>query len=341
MTNGQHILLTGATGYIGSHTWVELLGADYQVIGVDNFSNSSSRVLGRINKITSQSLSFVEGDIEDENFLNGLFKKYDVFAVIHFAGLKAVAESTKDPLRYYDKNVGGLIALLNVMKKHDSKNLIFSSSATVYDAKNPIPYQEDMPLGSSNPYGQTKLVCEQMLRDLEKSDSDWHIACLRYFNPIGAHSSGEIGEDPRGVPNNLMPFITQVAVGLRSELSIYGNDWPTPDGTCIRDYIHVVDLAKGHLQALRYLELQRKSITVNLGTGRGVSVIELVREFELASKVKIPYQIVGRRPGDISEYYADVSKAHHLLEWSAKFNLYDMCLDAWRWQTKNPDGYRG
>lgn len=339
MSSEKYILLTGATGYIGSHTWVELLSAGYSVVGIDDFSNSSPIVLDRIRKITSQLLFFAEGDVGDESFLRELFGKYNISAVMHFAGLKAVAESTQEPLKYYGKNVEGLLTLLTVMKVVGLKNFIFSSSATVYDPQNPIPYLEGMPLGSSSPYGWTKLFCEQILRDLEKSDPGWHIGCLRYFNPIGAHPSGEIGEDPKGVPNNLMPFVSQVAVGLRNQLSIYGADWPTPDGTCIRDYIHVVDLAKGHLQALKYLEAEKKSITVNLGTGQGVSVIELVRAFEAASNIKIPHQIVGRRPGDISEYYADVTRARELLGWSAELNLHNMCADAWRWQSKNPRGY--
>lgn len=340
MSTKGYILLTGATGYIGSHTWVELLSAGYDVIGIDNFSNSKPTVLERIKKITSKNLSFKEGDLRNKKFLQDVFEEYPISAVIHLAGLKAVGESTQAPLLYYEHNIASLFNLLNVMKFFDVRNLIFSSSATVYDSKNLIPYTEGMALGCSNPYGWTKLFAEQILRDLETSDASWKIAYLRYFNPIGAHHSGEIGEDPSGIPNNLMPYVCQVAVGLRPQLSVYGGDWPTLDGTCIRDYIHVVDLAKGHLQALKYLNLNKKSITVNLGTGRGTSVLDLVKTFEAASDVKIPYLIVERRSGDIAEYYADVNKAHALLGWSAQYSLFDMCLDAWRWQAKNPNGYQ-
>jgi UDP-glucose 4-epimerase len=335
-----YILLTGATGYIGSHTWVELLSAGYDVIGIDNFSNSKPTVLERIKKITSKNLSFKEGDLRSKKFLQEVFEEYPVSAVMHFAGLKAVGESTQEPFLYYEHNITGLFNLLNAMKFFDVKNLIFSSSATVYDSKNLIPYSEDMALACSNPYGWTKLFAEQILRDVQKSDASWKVAYLRYFNPIGAHHSGEIGEDPTGIPNNLMPYVCQVAVGLRPQLSVYGGDWPTLDGTCIRDYIHVMDLAKGHLKAIKYLDLNKKSITVNLGTGHGTSVLDLVKTFEVASDVKIPYRIVERRAGDIAECYADVSRARDLLNWFPQYSLFNMCVDAWRWQVKNPNGYQ-
>lgn len=286
------ILLTGATGYIGSHTWVTLLEAGYSVIGLDNFSNSSPRVIERIKRITQRELIFVEGDVQDEQLLSELFEKYAIEGVIHFAALKAVGESVQKPLSYYANNINGLLSLLKVMGSFNCGTFVFSSSATVYHPNNPIPYVEDMPLGSTSPYGWTKCISEQILRDLEVSNSDWRVAYLRYFNPVGAHPSGLIGEDPKGVPNNLMPFMTQVAVGKRKELSIFGGDWPTHDGTGVRDYIHVQDLARGHVKAIDYLLSQKKSLTVNLGAGKGYSVLDLLRAFERASKQKIPYQIV-------------------------------------------------
>jgi UDP-glucose 4-epimerase len=284
------ILLTGATGYIGSHTWVTLLEAGYSVIGLDNFSNSSPHVIERIKRITQRELIFVEGDVQDEQLLSDLFEKYSIEGVIHFAALKAVGESVQKPLSYYANNVNGLLSLLKVMGSFNCGTFVFSSSATVYHPNNPIPYVEDMPLGSTSPYGWTKCMSEQILRDLEVSNPDWRVAYLRYFNPVGAHPSGLIGEDPRGIPNNLMPFMTQVAVGTRKELSIFGGDWPTHDGTGVRDYIHVQDLARGHVKAIDYLLSQKKSLTVNLGAGKGYSVLDLLRAFERASKQKIPYQ---------------------------------------------------
>jgi UDP-glucose 4-epimerase len=333
------ILLTGATGYIGSHTWVTLLEAGYSVIGLDNFSNSSPRVIERIKRITQRELIFVEGDVQDEQLLSDLFEKYSIEGVIHFAALKAVGESVQKPLSYYANNINGLLSLLKVMGSFNCGTFVFSSSATVYHPNNPIPYVEDMPLGSTNPYGWTKCMSEQILRDLEVSNPDWRVAYLRYFNPVGAHPSGLIGEDPKGVPNNLMPFMTQVAVGKRKELSIFGGDWPTHDGTGVRDYIHVQDLARGHVKAIDYLLSQKKSLTVNLGAGKGYSVLDLLRAFERASKQKIPYQIVDRRSGDIAAFYANASLAEQLLNWRVEFDLDAMCRDSWRWQSNNPNGF--
>jgi UDP-glucose 4-epimerase len=333
------ILLTGATGYIGSHTWVTLLEAGYSVIGLDNFLNSSPRVIERIKQITQRELIFVEGDVQDKQLLSDLFEKYSIEGVIHFAALKAVGESVQKPLSYYANNINSLLSLLKVMGSFNCGTFVFSSSATVYHPNNSIPYVEDMPLGSTSPYGWTKYMSEQILRDLEVSNPDWRVAYLRYFNPVGAHPSGLIGEDPRGVPNNLMPFMTQVAVGKRKELSIFGGDWPTHDGTGVRDYIHVQDLARGHVKAIDYLLNQKKSLTVNLGAGKGYSVLDLVRAFERASKQKIPYQIVDRRSGDIAAFYANASLAEQLLNWRVEFDLDAMCRDSWRWQSNNPNGF--
>ncbi len=333
------ILLTGATGYIGSHTWISLLEAGYSVIGLDNFSNSSPRVIERIKQITRRELIFVEGDVQDKQLLSDLFEKYSIEGVIHFAALKAVGESVQKPLSYYANNINGLLSLLKVMGSFNCRTFVFSSSATVYHPNNSIPYVEDMPLGSTSPYGWTKYMSEQILRDLEVSNPDWRVAYLRYFNPVGAHPSGLIGEDPRGVPNNLMPFMTQVAVGKRKELSIFGGDWPTHDGTGVRDYIHVQDLARGHVKAIDYLLNQKKSLTVNLGAGKGYSVLDLVRAFERASGQKIPYQIVDRRSGDIAAFYADASLADELLDWRVEFDLDAMCRDSWHWQSNNPNGF--
>lgn len=334
------ILLTGATGYIGSHCWVELLEKDYQVLGVDNFSNSNPAVLKRIFQITGKDPIFFEGDVCVEDELSKIFDTYSIDAVIHFAALKAVGESVKKPLEYYANNVGGIQILLKVMKKHDCRNLVFSSSATVYHPDNPIPYKEGMPLGSTSPYGWSKVMCEQILRDLEVASPEISIAYLRYFNPVGAHASGLIGEDPRGIPNNLMPFVTQVAMNRRSHLSIFGDDWPTHDGTGVRDYVHVVDLVRGHVEALAYLMSGRGSITINLGAGKGYSVLDLVHAFEKVSQKSIPYKIAPRRNGDISEFYADISLAKNILGWMPKYNLIDICRDSWNWQRKNPDGYQ-
>ncbi len=334
------VLITGATGYIGSHTWVSLLKAGYTAIGVDNFSNSNHLVLDRIKTISGCKPLFFEGDVCDSNFLKSLFQNNKISSVIHFASHKSVSESVKVPLKYYGNNVTGLVNLLQVMSVYGCKNLVFSSSATIYDPDNPIPYVEDMPLKSVNPYGWSKNFCEQILRDLEFADEGWSIAYLRYFNPVGAHESGLIGEDPNGIPNNLMPFICQVAVGRRDFLSVYGGDWPTYDGTCIRDYIHVMDLASGHIEALNFLISSKQSFTVNLGTGIGWSVLDVVKAFQDVSKKIINYQIVSRRDGDIASYYADTKLAKMILNWSAQYDLNKICEDSWRWQSKNPFGYQ-
>jgi UDP-glucose 4-epimerase len=333
------ILLTGATGYIGSHTWVELLKAGYEVVGLDNFSNSSPNVISRLEKITNKKVLFLEADVQDEFALSDLFKKSEIEGVIHFAALKAVGESVLRPIDYYSNNLNGLLNLLGVMARFDCRNFVFSSSATVYHPENPIPYVEGMPLGSTSPYGWTKYMSEQILRDLEVSNSSWSVAYLRYFNPVGAHPSCLIGEDPRGMPNNLMPFITQVAVGKLKELSIFGGDWPTHDGTGVRDYIHVQDLARGHVKAIEYLINKQQSLTVNLGAGKGYSVLDLVRSFEKVSGQKIPYQITNRRAGDIAAFYADANLAKDLLDWEVEYDLDAMCRDSWRWQSNNPNGY--
>lgn len=333
------ILLTGATGYIGSHTWVELMNAGYQVVGVDNFANSNPRVLERIQQITQQEPIFFNGDVRDVKVLNCIFDLHPIEAVIHFAALKAVGESVQKPIEYYQNNLQGLLTLATVMRDRSCSNLVFSSSATVYHPSNPIPYQEGMPLGSTSPYGWTKYMSEQMLRDVEVADPDWQVAYLRYFNPVGAHVSGLIGEDPKGVPNNLMPYVTQVAVGKRDFLSVYGGDWPTHDGTGVRDYIHVVDLARGHVKAVDYLLARKGSLTVNLGAGRGYSVLDLVKAFERASGKPVPYKIVARRAGDIAEFYADASLARDKLGWAVEYDLDRMCEDSWRWQSMNPNGY--
>ncbi len=333
------ILLTGATGYIGSHTWVELLEAGYEVIGLDNFSNSSPSVIPRIEAITGRKPRFIEADVQDKKSISHLFTENKIEGVIHFAALKAVGESVQKPLNYYSNNLNGLLSLSSVMDKFNCYNFVLSSSATVYHPDNPIPYVEGMPLGSTSPYGWTKFMSEQILRDLELSNPLWRVAYLRYFNPVGAHPSGLIGEDPRGIPNNLMPFVTQVAVGKRADLPVFGGDWPTHDGTGVRDYIHVKDLARGHVKAVEHLLEQNKSITVNLGAGKGYSVLDLVKSFERVSGRPIPYQIVERRPGDIAAFYADASLAEKLLNWRVEFDLDQMCRDSWNWQSKNPNGF--
>ena len=333
------ILITGATGYIGSHTWVELLNAGYKVLGIDNFCNSNPNVIGRIEKITRKKADFIQGDLRDEKILIELFEKYQIQSVIHFAALKAIGESVQKPLYYYQNNINGLLTLLKVMQENKCNNLVFSSSATVYHPSNSIPYVEGMQLGSTSPYGWSKCMSEQILRDVEVIDASWSIAYLRYFNPVGAHESGLIGEDPKGVPNNLMPYIAQVAIGKREFLSVYGDDWPTVDGTGVRDYVHVADLARGHIKALEYLINKKKSLTINLGTGKGYSVLSLIKSFEKVSGKKINYQIVGRRPGDIAEFYADSKLAKKLLDWTAEYDVDRMCADSWRWQLQNPDGF--
>ncbi|MGF3067090.1 UDP-glucose 4-epimerase GalE [Facklamia sp. P12950] len=334
------ILVTGGTGYIGSHTVIELLNNDQEVIVVDNFSNSKPEVLNRIHTITGKNVTFYQTNIEDKQAMAQIFKNHPVDLVIHFAGYKAVGESVEKPLKYYHNNLSGTITLLEVMQENQVKNIIFSSSATVYGEAHKAPFDESMPTGeASNPYGYTKLVLEKILQDLSYSDSEWSVTLLRYFNPIGAHHSGLIGEDPQGIPNNLMPYITQVAIGKRRELQVFGNDYPTHDGTGVRDYIHVVDLAQGHQKAISH-NLKNKGVAIfNLGTGQGYSVLDLIRAFEKANQVQIPYQIVDRRPGDIAIAYANPERANQELNWRAQKNLYAMCLDSWNWQKKNPEGF--
>ena len=332
------ILVTGGTGYIGSHTVVELLAAGKDVLILDNYANSSPKVLERIADISGRRPAFSEGDIRDADGLRALFAAHRIEAVIHFAGLKAVGESVEQPLTYYDNNVNGTLCLLQAMRQAGVRRLVFSSSATVYGDPHHVPIREDFPLQATNPYGRSKLMVEEMLRDLQRAEADWQIAILRYFNPVGAHPSGLIGENPNGIPNNLMPFVAQVAVGKRAQLSVFGNDYPTPDGTGVRDYIHVVDLAQGHLAALAALARSGQSLTVNLGTGQGYSVLDMVRAFEAASGRPVPYQIVARRAGDIATCYADPQLAGELLGWQARRGIGEMCADAWRWQSMNPDG---
>jgi UDP-glucose 4-epimerase len=333
------VFVTGGAGYIGSHTCVELLSAGYGVVVLDNFSNSKPEALRRVQEIAGKELQFVEGDILDTVALQRVFAQYKPSAVIHFAGLKAVGESVEKPLLYFRNNVSGTVNLLECMSTAGVRNIVFSSSCTVYGAPKQLPITESFDLGAVNPYGQTKLTIEYMLQDVARSDERWNISLLRYFNPVGAHPSGSIGEDPLGIPNNLMPFITKVAVGEFKELNIWGNDYDTPDGTCIRDYIHVVDLAKGHLKALEKLGSNPGLITHNLGTGKGNSVLEVVGAFARATGVKIPYRIGPRRAGDAPAVYADASKAARELGWEAELELEEMCADAWRWQQKNPRGY--
>lgn len=335
----ESILVTGGAGYIGSHTCIELLEAEFNVVVLDNLSNSSKESLQRVEQITGKKVTFINGDIRNPQDIEQVFAQYDVDAVIHFAGLKAVGESVAQPLYYYENNVLGTLNLLQVMAKNNCKKLVFSSSATVYGDPHTVPIQEDFPLSATNPYGRSKLMIEDILRDLYRSDSSWSLALLRYFNPVGAHKSGLIGEDPQGTPNNLMPYIAQVAVGKREKLSVFGGDYPTQDGTGVRDYIHVVDLAKGHVKALETMQ-KPELITVNLGTGQGYSVLEMVKAFEQASGKQVDYQIVDRRPGDIAACYADPKFALQKLDWKAELTLSDMCKDAWHWQSNNPDGYR-
>ena len=334
------ILVTGGAGYIGSHMCVELLQADHQVVALDNLSNSSEEALRRVEQLTQKPLAFVRADLRDAHALKRVFENHTFGAVIHFAGLKAVGESVEQPERYYDNNISGSLRLVECMTQFDVKKLVFSSSATVYGTPEANPIDENFPTGPINPYGRSKLFVEQMLRDIADSDPTWRISLLRYFNPVGAHASGEIGEDPRGIPNNLMPYISQVAAGRRPHLNVFGDDYPTPDGTGIRDYIHVVDLVRGHLDALRYLELNPGAHVHNLGTGRGYSVLEVVKAFEMVSGKKIPYCVTARRPGDAAESYANPILAESDLGWRAKHDLLSMCEDTWRWQASYPDGYR-
>ena len=338
-----NILITGGAGYIGSHTAVELMNAGYHVVIVDNLCNSSRKVLERIQNLAGPNFSFVEADVRSASALDAIFQEHTIEGVIHFAGLKAVGESVAQPVRYFDNNVGSTLALLQAMERANMRRIVFSSSATVYGDPEQVPITESSKLQVTNPYGRTKLMCEDILRDLQASDPQisnlWQVAILRYFNPVGAHISGTMGEHPNGIPNNLMPFITQVAVGKREFLSIFGNDYPTPDGTGVRDYIHVVDLAQGHLAALNYLQSKQQSITVNLGTGRGVSVKELADTFAKVTGVPVPYKYVDRRPGDVAACYANTTLAEQELGWKAKLGVERMCEDAWRWQSQNPNGY--
>lgn len=333
------ILVTGGAGYIGSHTCIELLQAGYEVVVVDNLINSKEESLKRVQELTGKTLAFYKVDLLNKRELDDVFHKSSIDAVIHFAGLKAVGESVSIPLHYYHNNVTGTLILCDVMEKYKVKNLVFSSSATVYGEPDKVPINENFPLFATNPYGRSKLMIEEILRDLYSAEQSWNIAILRYFNPVGAHSSGRIGENPNGIPNNLLPFISQVAVGKLSELSVFGNDYPTNDGTGIRDYIHVVDLAVGHLKALEKLTSNPGAVIYNLGTGRGYSVLEVVSAFEHVSGKKIPYKIMKRRSGDIAICYADPLKAKRELNWSADKGLNEMCADVWRWQSNNPDGY--
>ncbi len=336
------ILVTGGAGYIGTHTCIGLHEAGYEIVVYDNLSNSSREAINRVSNLIGQPIEFIEGDIRDAESLRQVFLSHQFFGVIHFAGLKAVGESVAKPLLYYNNNVSGTITLLEVMAEYDVKNLVFSSSATVYGDPEILPIDEKSPRSCTNPYGQSKLVVEYILEDLAVSDSSWNLITLRYFNPIGAHPSGQIGEDPNDIPNNLMPYISQVAVGKLEQLSIFGSDYPTVDGTGVRDFIHVTDLAQGHVAALSYLEQQVAPVgflPINLGSGKGSSVLELVTAFENVTGQKIPYQFTDRRAGDIASCYASADKAKELLGWEAKLSITEMCQDTWRWQSKNPNGY--
>ncbi|WP_422137249.1 UDP-glucose 4-epimerase GalE [Endozoicomonas sp. ALC020] len=333
------ILVTGGAGYIGSHTCLELLNDNYEIVVLDNLSNSSEESLGRVQEITGKTLAFVNGDIRDRALLDGLFQQHDFEAVIHFAGLKAVGESCEIPLDYYENNVYGTLVLCQAMQAANVKRIVFSSSATVYGDPASLPITEDFPLSATNPYGRSKLMVEEVLEDLFKSDTDWSIALLRYFNPAGAHASGRIGEDPNDTPNNLMPYVTQVAIGKLEKLRVFGNDYPTIDGTGVRDYIHVVDLSLGHVKAIEKLRTTKGVHTWNLGLGKGYSVLEIVAAFEKASGQNVPYEITARRSGDIAACYANTDKALDELGWKAERGLEEMVTDAWRWQSDNPDGY--
>jgi len=333
------ILLTGATGYIASHTWLALQAAGFKVVGIDNFSNSSPEVLERLARLSGEAPVFERADICDEQALERVFATHKPAAVVHFAAFKAVGESTAQPLAYYRNNLGGLVNTCEAMRRHGCQRIVFSSSATVYGTPEKLPLREDAATFAVNPYGATKLMGERILADLGASDANWQTACLRYFNPVGAHESGLIGEDPRGTPNNLMPYVAQVAVGRREKLSVFGGDYATPDGTGVRDYIHVLDLAEGHVAALRFLLDGRESLTVNLGTGQGYSVLDLVRAYEAASGRPVPYEIVARRPGDVAACWADATLARDRLAWQARHELSRMCEDSWRWQRLNPQGF--
>jgi UDP-glucose 4-epimerase len=347
------ILVTGGAGYIGSHTCIELLQADFNVVVVDNLVNSNEESLKRVKEITGKAVKFIKGDVRDAELMHTLFQKHKIDATIHFAGLKAVGESCAMPLEYYDNNINSTLVLCQAMQKANSKNLVFSSSATVYGDPETLPLTENMPLSATNPYGRSKLIIEEMLRDLPAADAlnhsksnntnDWSVALLRYFNPVGAHESGKIGEDPSDIPNNLMPFITQTAVGRRAKLSIFGSDYDTVDGTGVRDYIHVVDLARGHVKAIEKL-LSKEGIkgvqAYNLGTGNGISVLEMVKAFATFNNVSVPYELIDRRPGDVAACFADATLAKEELNWVAEMNLKDMVKDSWNWQSENPEGYK-
>jgi UDP-glucose 4-epimerase len=335
----MNILVTGGAGYIGSHTCVELLNSGYGVIVVDNLYNSKQEAIARVQEITGKECAFHRVDILDEEGLQAVFKRYPIQAVIHFAALKAVGESVSIPWEYYHNNITGTLNLLKVMKDNNVRNIVFSSSATVYGLSSEPPFKEDYPLSAINPYGRTKLMIEDILRDISFAEKEWNIAILRYFNPVGAHPSGRIGEDPNGIPNNLMPYVAQVAVGRLPYVRVWGTDYPTPDGTGIRDYIHVMDLAIGHIKALEKLESNPGLVTYNLGTGRGYSVMEVIQAFEAACQKPIPYRMMERRPGDAPISYSDPSKANQELNWHAEKDLNDMCQDAWKWQSQNPQGY--
>lgn len=335
----MNVLVTGGAGYIGSHTVVELLNNGDDVIVVDNLSNSKKEALDRVEEITGKSVTFYKIDLLDKDGLDDIFASHEIDSVIHFAGYKAVGESVEKPLMYYHNNITGTLNLCEVMQKHGVTDIVFSSSSTVYGDPEEIPVREDFPVSATNPYGRTKLFIEKILEDLHVADSAWNVALLRYFNPVGAHPSGRIGEDPNDIPNNLMPYITQVAVGKLEKLSVFGDDYPTPDGTGVRDYIHVVDLAIGHLKALEKLTSNPGVVIYNLGTGQGYSVLDVVKAFEKASGKEIPYKITDRRPGDIAANYADPTKAREELGWEAQYGLVDMCKHSWNWQSQNPDGY--
>lgn len=333
------LLVTGGAGYIGSHTVIELITKGHDVVVIDNLSNSSEEALRRVEEITGNSVKFYESDVRNSDVLDDIFTTDSIDAVIHFAGLKAVGESVEKPLIYYQNNLDSTLILLEAMQKHGVKKLVFSSSATVYGDPIQLPLTEDMPLSATNPYGQTKLMIEQILRDVSIAEPSWSVTSLRYFNPVGAHESGKIGEDPSGIPNNLLPFVSQVAVGRREQVSVFGDDYDTPDGTGVRDYIHVVDLARAHVAAIEHLEHPGQYKVYNIGTGEGVSVLELIEAFAKASGKDVPYAVVARRPGDVAACYADVSLAETELGWRAEYNIAKACADSWRWQSQNPRGY--
>ena len=338
----KRILVTGGAGFIGSHTLIELHKAGYEFVVVDNLVNSNPEALRRVGELIGAEVPFVKADIRDREALNKVFEQYKFDSCIHFAGLKAVGESVAKPLEYYENNMSGTFTLIDVMRKHGCKNIIFSSSATVYGDPAIIPITEECPKGHcTNPYGQTKSMLEQVLMDVQKADPEWNVVLLRYFNPIGAHQSGRIGENPNGIPNNLMPYITQTAIGRRKELGVFGNDYDTHDGTGVRDYIHVVDLATAHVAALQAIEKNAGLAIYNIGTGHGYSVLDVVNAFEKANGVKVPYSIKPRRPGDIATCYCDPSKAERELGWKAKYGIEDMCRDSWNWQSQNPNGFEG